>query len=830
MHNAPMLILKRILLSLLGLVVVLSTALGGALAYFVRASFPVVDGRVTLPGLQGTVEVVRDRFGVPHIYADTPADLFMAQGYVHAQDRFFQMEFSRRIGQGRIAELFGAGALNQDKFIRTLGWARVAEEEARTLPADARALLEAYAAGVNAYTLPNADRLGLEFNVLKLIGRSWTPEPWKPVHSLTWGKAMAFNLGDNSDQELLRAAILAHGGPALAEAVMPPYPADHPVIAPTNGAGPSAALPSTAAFLADGSGAIALARFSRSAADSLGLARGSDIGSNNWVLAGSKTTTGKPILADDPHLGIQMPSIWYQVGLHCRIVNDACPYDVVGASFAGAPGVVIGHNGRIAWGVTNGTVDTQDYFLERADPNDPDSFEFRGGFEKAEVREERIFVAGRAEPEILRVRVTRHGPIMNDVEPALKDKPLMAFSWAALRPGTLLQSVLAINRAQNWPQFRDALRLWDTPSQNFVYADVDGNIGYQFPGNIPVRAKGDGTVPVPGWTGEYEWTGFVPFEKLPSRYNPPEGFIATANNAIVDPQSDVFLMARDWDFGYRARRIVDLLRAKEKFSVADVQVMHADAYSVFADELLPVLEIAAPAGSGEKVDTAMAVLRNWNRSYDRQSRGAVLFEATRLHLARAVFADELGDLARDAIGVGTVTWTALRNMMNDENSPWWDDTTTPARETRAQIVQRAVAAAFDDLSMRLGSDSSRWRWGAMHQATFRNQTLGTSGIRPIEMLFNRGPFDADGGTGLVNAVGHRADDYAVRSVPSLRMIVDLADPSGSLLIHTTGQSGHTLHPRYDDFIDAWLNGRYNPLLWSRAQVLDGADGTLTLTP
>lgn len=824
-------ILKRLLIGLLALVVVLSAALGGGLVYFARASFPTVTGRVSLPGLQGAVEIVRDRFGVPHIYADTPADLFMAQGYVHAQDRFFQMEFSRRIGQGRIAELFGAGALNQDKFIRTLGWARVAEEEARTMPADAKALLEAYAAGVNAYALPNADRLGLEFNVLKLIGRDWTPEPWTPVNSLTWGKAMAFNLGDNADQELLRAAILAHGGPALADAILPPYPADHPVIAPTNGPAASAApQPPTAALLGDGSGALALARLSHSAADGLGFARGSDVGSNNWVLAGSKTTTGKPILADDPHLGIQMPSIWYQVGLHCRTISEACPYDVVGASFAGTPGVVIGHNARIAWGVTNGTVDTQDYFIERADPADPDSFEFQGTFEKAAVREERIAVAGRVEPEVLRVRVTRHGPIMNDVEPALKDKPAMALAWAALRPGTLVQSILAINRAQNWDQFRDALRLWDTPSQNFVYADVDGNIGYQFPGNIPVRAKGDGTVPVPGWTGDHEWIGFVPFEKLPSRYNPPEGFIATANNAVVDAQSDVFLMARDWDFGYRARRIEDLLQAREKFSVADVQAMHADAYSVFADELIPVLEAAAPAGSGEKIDVAMAVLRNWDRTYSRDSRGAVLFEAARLHLARAVFADELGDLAGDAIGVGTATWTALRNVMNDENAPWWDDTTTPEKETRAQIVQRAITAAVDDLSTRLGADSSQWRWGAMHQATFRNQTLGASGITPIEMLFNRGPFNADGGTGLVNAVGHRADDYAVRSVPSLRMIVDMADLSDSLLIHTTGQSGHTLHPRYDDFIDAWLNGRYNPLLWTREQIANGAEGTLTLTP
>ena len=823
-------ILTRLLISLLALILVLAVALGGTVVYFARASFPQTSGKAQLPGLTGNVEIVRDHFGVPHIYADTTEDLFRAQGYVHAQDRFFQMEFSRRIGQGRIAELFGAGALGQDKFIRTIGWARVAEEEARTLPPDAKAALEAYAAGVNAYALPNADHLSLEFNVLKLIGRDWKPEPWTPVNSLTWGKAMAFNLGDNSDQELLRAALIEKGGEALADAILPPYPADHPVIAPTNKASRTNEHAAAAVSASAGAGAIVLARLSRSTAEGIGIARGSDIGSNNWVLAGSKTTTGKPILADDPHLGIQMPSIWYEIGLHCRIVSAACPYDVIGVSFAGTPGVVIGHNARIAWGVTNGTVDTQDYFLEHADPQDTDAFEFKGAFEKAQIRDDRITVAGRTEPEVLRVRVTRHGPIMNDVDSALKDKPLMALSWAALRPGSLLQSVLAINRAQNWGEFRDALRLWDTPSQNFVYADVDGNIGYQFPGNVPVRAKGDGTRPVPGWSGEYEWTGFVPFEKLPTRYNPPEGYIATANNAVVDPESDVFLMARDWDYGYRAQRIVDLIQSREKFDVAAVQAMHTDAYSIFADELLPVLDTAAPAGSGEKIDAAMAILRSWDKRYTRDSQGALVFETARLQLARAVFADELGDLATDALGVGTATWTALRNMMHDENSPWWDDVTTPAKETRAQIVTRALQATVADLEARLGTDASKWRWGAMHQATFRNQTLGTSGIAPIEMLFNRGPFNADGGTGLVNAIGQRPEDFAVRSVPSMRMIIDLSNLSASQLIHTTGQSGHTLNEHYDDFVDPWLNGRYNPLLWTRDDVQAHAAETLTLTP
>jgi acyl-homoserine lactone acylase PvdQ len=843
--QATMRLIKRVLLVAVALVVGIAAAGGSAFFYFTRRPFPQTSGVARLPGLSAPVEVIRDRYGVPHIFADTPEDLFKAQGYVHAQDRFFQMEFSRRIGQGRISELFGAGALGQDKFIRTLGWHRVAEEEVKLLPSDGRIIMDSYAAGVNAYALPNAQRLGFEFNVLALNGRNWTPEPWTAVNSLTWGKAMAFNLGDNGDTELLRAALIAKGGVELAEAVLPPYPADFPVIVPTRNTmsgghktddgGQTAALgkPSSA-FRPPSSvtpdAAITLARLSRNTSEAIGLPKGSDIGSNNWVLAGAKTITGKPILSNDPHLGIQMPSIWYQVGLHCRTVNPACPYDVTGVSFPGVPGVILGHNRRIAWGVTNGTVDTQDYFIEKANPANPDEFEFMGKYEPAQIREEVIRVAGRETPELLRVRVTRHGPIMNDVEAALKDKAPMAFSWAALRPGAILQSVLAINRAQNWEQFREALKLWDTPSQNFVYADVDGNIGYQFPGNIPIRAKGDGTLPVDGWTGENEWTGFIPFDQLPSRYNPSEGFIVTANNAVVDDKSSVLLMKRDWDFGYRAKRIVDLLQSRDKLGVDDMKTIHFDSYAIFADELLPLVFEAIPAGSDSRLDAALNELRAWDKRHTRDSRGALIFEMFRLKLAQATFGDELGELSGDAIGVGTATWTALRNIMRDGDARWWDNTTTGDKESREQIMQQALRAAIYDLEKRQGADMSKWQWGAMHQATFRNQTLGQSGVAPIEAIFNRGPIPADGGTGLVNALGHRPSDFAVRSVPSMRMIVDLADFQNSLLVHTTGQSGHAFHRNYDDMIRPWLNGEYNPMIWTRDGALASGGETLKLMP
>jgi penicillin amidase len=526
-----------------------------------------------------------------------------------------------------------------------------------------------------------------------------------------------------------------------------------------------------------------------------------------------------------------MPSIWYQIGLHCRVVSSACPFDVTGVSFAGTPGVVIGHNARIAWGVTNGTVDTQDYFVEKPNPDNPDEFEYQGKFEKAEVREEVIAIKGEA-PERIMVRVTRHGPIMNGVDRALADKQPMALSWAALRPGAIFESVLAINIAQNWGEFREALKLWNAPSQNFVYADIEGNIGYQFPGEIPIRANGDGSVPVAGWTGENEWTGFIPYDQLPSRYNPPEGYIVTANNAVVDAQSPLMLMKRDWDYGYRARRIDALIRAKDKHSLADIKAMSFDSHAVFADELLPVLFDAMPATASfdAKTTNAAAVLRAWDKRYASDSQGALMFETFKLKLAQAIFGDELGAMSGDVLGVGTGTWTAIRNVMNDERSRWWDNIGTADKETRQQILITALSAAADDLEKKLGANTTQWRWGALHQATFRNQTLGNSGVAPIESIFNRGPFPASGGTGLVNAVGHRPTDFSVRAVPSLRMVVDLGDLRNSALIHTTGQSGHAFHPHYDDMIAKWLSGEFNPMLWTRDDALANAEGVLTLTP
>ena len=781
--------------------------------FLIRRNFPAINGTINVAGLQAPVEIYRDSWGIPHIYASNSHDLFFAQGYVHAQDRFWQMEFWRRIGSGRLSEVLGKTTLEQDRFIRTIGWHRTAAQEWEQLDDEVRAVLEAYAEGVNAYISTRRGRLGLEFTILGLTGVKFEPEPWSPLNTLTWAKVMAWDLGGNMDDELLRAHIAARLGTPAVSVLVPPYPDDYPVIVPH---------PLTGATL----GTLPEAAF-----DLHPLGMGDDIGSNNWVIAGSRTETGMPLLANDPHLGIQMPSIWYEIGLHCDPVGPDCPYNVVGASFASSPGVIIGHNDHIAWGVTNLGPDVQDLFIERVNPENPNQYEYQGRWLDMEIVREEIKVAGEEEPVVVNVRLTRHGPIINDVAGGTEEdwtfgwQPL-ALSWTALQPGTLVRSILLLNRASNWEEFREALGYWDVPSQNFVYADVEGNIGYQAPGRIPIRAKGNGSTPVPGWTGEYEWVGYIPFDELPRAFNPPEGYIVTANNAVVKPDYPYFL-SMDWAPGFRARRIVELIEADPSLSLNDIQAIQGDNSPIYAQDVLPYLRTLS--SNDARLADALDLLRTWDGRAVRDSVGAALFEAFRLHLIGLTFGDELGEqLLRRARGMAGV---ALLDLLADEASPWFDDVSTPQVETRDEILLKALEEAVDELTEKLGRNMARWRWGDLHTATFENQSLGQSGIGLIEAIFNRGPVSVDGTLATVNNTGYSLNEpYVVSVVPSYRQIIDLRDFTHSVSMHTTGQSGHPYHPHYDDMIDPWRNIEYHPMLWERTDVKADAEAVLVLKP
>lgn len=814
--------LPRIGLIALTLLLVVTLALGGLAAYTIARPWPNYNGTVTIPGLRSPVEIRRDANAVPHIYADTTHDLFLAQGYVHAQDRFFQMDFWRHQTSGRLSEWFGASTLNTDKFLRTVGWARVAEQEYAQMAPDERAVLDAYAAGVNAYIANRAPAdLGVEYSILGLLGAETAPEPWTGAHSLAWGKAMAWDLGGNLDAEVTRAELIQRiGAQKTTEYLDAAIPASHPVTLPDPALGAlnwSATRRTLNAVTADIGGYF------------------EGIGSNNWVIAGSRTTTGAPLLADDMHLSIQMPAIWYMVGLHCRTRTAECPYTVTGYSFAGVPGVVVGQTDRIAWGFTNVGPDVQDLYVEKVNWQ-ANTYEYDGQNLPLAVLTETIHIRGGGQ-EVLTVRASQHGPLIEAVyglTPTLDGQELgtnyaLALRWTALEPIRVVNAILGINRAQNFTEFRTALRDFDAPSQNVVYADVDGNIGYQVPGNIPIRRQGDGRLPVPGWTDAYEWTGYIPFDELPYAYNPPQGYIATANNAVVD-DTYPYLLGTDWDPGYRARRIVDMIEAQPKISPEYIAQMHGDNLNLGAADILPpLLELTF---AETNLQRAQADLRAWDGQMHMPSRPAAVYTAfLRALIARATH-DDIP--AGYRLSGGSMTWVFMRSIVADPASPWWDDQTTPNQvETRTDIYQQAFREAYADVSARLGDTYEQWTWGDLHTATFRNQSLGRSGVAPVEALFNRGPFRASGGSGIVNATNYNfnnANPYEVTSLPSMRLIADLSNLNTTQFINTTGQSGHAFSPHYIDMAEKWRNIGYLPLWFGRADVERATIHTLTLQP
>lgn len=818
--------LKRILSAILTIFAILTATAAGVGYWFVTKSLPQIDGTVRVPGLKSRVEIVRDPMGVPHIYADNPDDLFFAQGYVSAQDRLWQMEYNRRVGTGTLSEVFGAVTIKQDRFLRTIGLARAARADLRLMADQTRGILQRYANGVNAFIAAHSENLPIEFTLL-----GFTPAPWEPLDTIVWGKVMAYNLSGNYEGDLLRANLIQRFGQAKMKELVPSYPANGPFIIPpeakdygaqtrnSSGVIPSADLTGVNYLGVPPSALVDLYRMD----ESLGW-DDSGIGSNSWVIDGSKSATGKPMLANDPHLGIQMPSIWYQAGLHCVPQTTACPYNVTGFTFPGIPGIVIGHNDRIAWGMTNLGPDVQDLFIERLNPQNPNQYEYQGRWEDLQVVDEQIKVR-EADSETLHVQISRHGPIMTPVLTGVT-QPL-ALQWTALREkSSLIESVLTLDRARNWEEFRNALRLWDVPSQNFVYADLDGNIGYQTPGCIPIRARGDGSLPEPGWTGEYEWTGYIPFDALPSVFNPYSHYIATANNAVV-PATFKYFLSNDWAAPFRAQRINDLLNAKDKLSVRDIQGIQADIYSIPEVALQKYVVALTPQGFLEQ--RAMERVKEWDGRLTPENIGGTILEATYQRLVVNLFKNKMDrDLFRAYLKAGDNHRRVVLGLLDRPESNWWDDAETPGKETRDDILKASFSEGVDWLGSQFGDAPVDWHWSRLHTATF-SHPLGS--IQPLDRLFNAGPIAAPGGVFTVFATNFKADaPYAVSTVSSMRQIIDVSNWNNSLAIHTTGQSGQPFSKHYTDMVSMWQSVQYTPLYFDRAALDRVREGLLVLEP
>ncbi len=819
----------------------------------VRRPFPTTSGEIAVPGLGAEVEVVRDEYGVPQVYADTTDDLFYAQGFVHAQDRFFEMDFRRHVTAGRLSELLGRDALETDMFIRTMGWRRVAEQELSLLSPETLSYLEAYSAGVNAYIDSHSpSQMSLEYTVLAANGLDYTPEEWTPTDSVAWLKAMAWDLRGNMTEEVDRAIASARLSREEIDYLYPRYPYErHQPIVTQGGVvdgvfeqdarGSNTRKPARAPLPPELVDSLERLNEKLAAMPDL-VGKGSGVGSNSWVVDGEHSTTGAPILANDPHLAPSVPGIWYQMGLHCRELSEACPFQTAGFTFAGMPGVIIGHNQEIAWGFTNLGPDVVDLFLERVQGT---SYRYDSELRPLTVRQETIEIFGEDEPVTFLVRSTEHGPLLSDVSQELStvganvtvedDAPLrgngyaVALSWTALTPTRTADAIFMIDRATSWDEFRAAAKEFAAPSQNMVYADREGHIGYQAPGLIPIRKSGNtGDYPVEGWRSSNDWTGnYVPFDALPSVLDPEDGIITTANQAVVDPDYS-FYIGDDWSYGYRSQRILDLLQVKERLSVDDMARIQLDARNGFAPTFVPYLtDILLPS---PYLAAGQRVLEEWDFQQAADSPAAAYYNAVWRETLALTFHDELQESVWP--DGGDRWFEVMRNLLADPQNPWWDDVETEAVvETRDDILLTAMSQARDELTRLQARRSEEWSWGHLHQMDLEHQSLGQSDIGLLRWLFNRGGYEVGGGDSLVNATGWTAPrGYAVDWAPSMRMVVSLADFDDSRWINLTGVSGHAFNRHYVDQTDLWVEGEMLPWFFSRGRLDDTADKTLTLVP
>ncbi|MEU6366198.1 penicillin acylase family protein [Streptomyces sp. NPDC046931] len=911
------------------LVIVLVVALVGGFGYggywsvsTVRASLPQTKGSITLDGLSGPVQVKRDGYGIPQIYASSDEDLFMAQGYVQAQDRFYEMDVRRHMTSGRLSEMFGKSQVKNDEFLRTLGWDRVAREEYDTkLSAATKKYLQAYAKGVNAYLQGKDGKdISLEYAALAL-SNDYRPAAWTPVDSVSWLKAMAWDLRGNMQEEIDRSLMASRLGPKQVADLYPQYPygRNKPIVqggqynALTKAFEPGGATGSgsatgtsrssttgTRGTTGTGTGAGGttgatgtsgtsglqgqLARLSK-ALDGVPTAvgvNGNGIGSNSWVVAGSHTITGKPLLANDPHLSASLPSVWYQMGLHCTTLSRSCQYDVTGYTFAGMPGVVIGHNGNIAWGMTNSGVDVTDLYLEKLSGA---GYLYDGKVKPFTTRTETIKVAGGDSKEIV-VRETNNGPLLSDrddelvkvgrkavVDTAAPDRGdgyAIALRWTALDPGTSMDAVFQIDKASNWNEFRVGAKGFDVPSQNLIYADTKGNIGYQLPGKIPARASGDdGSLPAPGWDPKYQWTGYIPKNALPYEYNPGRGYIVTANQAVIDKNEYPYTLTTDWGYGTRSQRITDLIESKikggGKISTDDMRQMQLDSSSEIAKLLVPkLLKIDV---SDKHVREAQKLLEGWDYTQDADSAAAAYFNAVWRNILKLAFGNKLprelrvkgqclwvepADVTgpadadrkvrecgqRDADQAqpdgGDRWFEVVRTLVDDEKNDWWHmpkTRTDKAGTTRDELFARAMKDARWELTAKLGKDLDTWSWGRLHRLFLKNQTLGADGPGILQYMLNRGPWKLDGGEATVNATGwNAAGGYSVVWVPSMRMVVNLDDLDKSKWINLSGASGHAYSAHYTDQTEKWAEGELLPWNFSKGAVDKGTSDTLELKP
>jgi penicillin amidase len=778
----------------------------GAVGYLLRRSLPALDGEVHVRGPGGPIDIVRDRWGVPHVSARSLVDALFAQGYCHAQDRLWQMELSRRLARGRMAEALGPDALELDRVMRRLGLHRAAQAEWDAASSDVRGALEAYAAGVNAYLdrLSGSGRLPIE-----LVLTGVQPPPWEPVDSLSYGRYIALSLSPNWESELMRSRLVARLGYLSASALEPDvWQADSDALPRLEDWGPSelpgAPAPSAVSGL---SGPPA---------------------SNAWVVAGERSSTRLPLLANDPHLFPRLPSVFYEVHL-----AGGGELHVAGASIPGLPAVLIGHNRRIAWGLTASMADVQDFYVERPDPGDWRRTEYDGRWATATVIREVIQVKGRAQPWIEEVLETRHGPVLTPTPLVPEEHRTLALKTCVLESRETARALLELNRASSWDEFRGALSGWETPSLNMVYADVDGNIGLQMVGRVPIRARGEGLVPSPGWTNAYEWTDTIPFDDMPCLFNPPDGLLAVANHDATKGTRHFY--GREFIDPARYRRIRQVLEARDRHSAVDFCALQADEVTLPGRDIARLLSVhLRPVTNLER--RAAAELSQWDGRMNAESIGAAIYAVFRNELVRVQHEEPLGTLWPIMLGAGPHDLLApvssfyflQTQRVRERVQRWAHARAADHRTPTDDDVDRAFRATVRFLRRRLGRNIAHWQWGRLHPLPIKH---ALSIKRPLGVLFDVPPFPWGGDLETVRAGGHAVGKLEGGGpISAYRFIADCSDWDASLSCLPGGQSGQRGSAYYSDQVDSWRRVGYHPMAFSQPAVQRVARHTLRLTP
>ncbi len=804
--------MKKYFRFLAGFTVTIIALLSGivVIVYFILQSYiPDYEGKFSLNGLKENVGISRDNNGVAYINALNEEDAIFALGFAHAQERMFQMDVIRRAGEGRLSEIFGNKTSGFDRMFRTIGLAEVVKKTLPELNPKSKTLLQAYSDGVNSY-LQTKKNYSVEFDLL-----GYQPEEWHPENSLLVAKLMAWELNISWWSDIAFSSLVQLLGEEKAAEILPKFDENFPTIIPEN----------LMKFSSLETGLISLDKNFR---EFMGIS-GTHIGSNSWVVSRNKSGSGMPILANDPHLAFSVPGKWYVAVLR------GGEYRCEGFTLPGVPGVVIGKNQKIAWGLTNVMADDADFYVERFDSSNT-KYLFNGNWEELIVRQDTIKVKDSSDV-IFTIRKTHRGPVVSDIHSydilfpdSITERENISMRWTALEISDELFAIYSVNTAGNWQQFNEALRHFTVPGQNFIYADTEGNIGYVCAAKLPKRKSNSPTLVFDGTTDQSDWKGFVPYDEMPKLFNPPADFISSANNKTV--KNFTYHISNIWEPPSRIERINELLLGKQRHSVDDFRKYQVDFESKFASEIIPFV---LNAFSGAKVNdsnlkTSLELFRKWDFVMDKYSQTPAVFLMFFQKLLKNIFLDEMGEkIFNEYLFIANIPYRMIPEMLNGNNSSWFDNIKTQAKETRDDIIRASLVEAISELEILFGKNLAEWQWMKLHKLTFKHPFDGASPLS--DRIFNIGEFAIGGdGTTIFNTEYSFTKPFETKLGPSMRFIFDFADRDHIYFILPTGQSGHFFSENYRDLTGAWMDGQMIKLCLDINQVEKSVLKTLELIP